>query len=195
MDFSLSRLPWYGQVGLFVALALVGIGIFYQFHVSPITEEMAIRQQRLATLRVDIAKASTTAARLNQLKNQLAAREVLLAELKSRLPERKDVADLLRRIQALAAQSNLTIRAFKPAPSVARQLHTEWPIALQLEGTYHRLGDFLDGVSKFPRIINVGDISIRAKDKPDSNSTIDIECIATAFVLLDGAKPAAGKAD
>jgi type IV pilus assembly protein PilO len=194
MDLSLNKLPWYGQVGLFVFLAAAGIGVFYQFYVAPTTEEMAAREQRLASLRADIAKGSTTAARLNQFKEQLAAREAQLEELKSRLPEQKDVADLLRRIQTLATQSNLTIRGFKPSPSVTKQLHAEWPIALQLDGTYHKLGEFLDRVSKFPRIINVGNITIRAKEKPELNSTIDIECIATTFVLLDGAKPAAAGA-
>jgi type IV pilus assembly protein PilO len=194
MDLSLNKLPWYGQVGLFVFLAAAGIGVFYQFYVAPTTEEMATREQRLASLRADIAKGSTTAARLNQFKEQLAAREAQLEELKSRLPEQKDVADLLRRIQTLATQSNLTIRGFKPSPSVTKQLHAEWPIALQLDGTYHKLGEFLDRVSKFPRIINVGNIIIRAKEKPELNSTIDIECIATTFVLLDGAKPAAAGA-
>jgi type IV pilus assembly protein PilO len=194
MDLSLNKLPWYGQVGLFVFLAAAGIGVFYQFYVAPTTEEMATREQRLASLRADIAKGSTTAARLNQFKEQLAAREAQLEELKSRLPEQKDVADLLRRIQTLATQSNLTIRGFKPSPSVTKQLHAEWPIALQLDGTYHKLGEFLDRVSKFPRIINVGNITIRAKEKPELNSTIDIECIATTFVLLDGAKPAAAGA-
>jgi type IV pilus assembly protein PilO len=194
MDLSLNKLPWYGQVGLFVFLAVAGIGVFYQFYVAPATAEMATREQRLSTLRADIAKGSTTAARLNQFKEQLAAREAQLEELKSRLPEQKDVADLLRRIQTLATQSNLTIRGFKPSPSVTKQLHAEWPIALQLDGTYHKLGEFLDRVSKFPRIINVGNITIRAKEKPELNSTIVIECIATTFVLLDGAKPAAAGA-
>ncbi len=38
-------------------------------------------------------------------------------------------------------------------------MHAEWPIALQLEGSYHNLGLFLDRVSKFPRIINIGNLT------------------------------------
>ena len=75
--------------------------------------------------------------------------------LQAVLPEEKDVADLLRRMQTLATQSNLTIRGFKPAPSVTKKMHAEWPISSQLDGTYHNLGLFFDRVSKFPRIINV----------------------------------------
>ena len=43
------------------------------------------------------------------------------------------------------------------------ELHAEWPIGLQLEGSYHDLGMFLERVSKFPRIINVGGIKINAR--------------------------------
>lgn len=192
MDLNLNKLPWYGQVGLFVALALAGVGVFYQFYVVPTMADMATRQQRLTALRVDITKGSTTANQLNQFRRQVAELESRLESLKAVLPEQKDVADLLRRIQTLATQSNLAIRGFKPAPSVTKQMHAEWPIALQLDGTYHNLGMFFDRVSKFSRIINISNIDIRAKDKPEPNSTITAECVATTFVLLEVKPGAAG---
>ena len=102
---------------------------------------------------------------MNQFRQQVAELEARLESLKAVLPEQKDVADLLRRIQTLATQSNLAIRGFKPAPSVTKQLHAEWPIALQLDGTYHNLAMFFDRVSKFSRIINVSNIAIRGERK------------------------------
>ena len=190
MDLKLDKLPWYGQVVIFVVLGLALIGGFYWFYAVPAQAEMVTREQRLAALRVDIAKGSATANQLNQFRQQVAELEGRLESLKAVLPEQKDVADLLRRIQTLATQSNLAIRGFKPAPSVTKQLHAEWPIALQLDGTYHNLAMFFDRVSKFSRIINVSSISIRAKEKPELNSTISVECMATTFVLLEtAAKP------
>jgi Tfp pilus assembly protein PilO len=195
MDLNLNKLPWYGQVGLFVVLALAGVGAFYYFYVMPADAEMATRRQRLDGLKVEIAKAQSTANQLNQFRQQVAELEGRLESLKAVLPEQKDVADLLRRIQTLATQSNLAIRGFKPAASVTKDLHAEWPIALQLDGTYHNLAMFFDRVSKFSRIINVSNISIRAKEKPEPNSTVTVECVATTFVLLDTKKPAAAKAN
>lgn len=194
MDLNLNKLPWYGQVGLFVALALAGAGVFYQFYVVPTTADMDARKQQLATLRADITKGSTTANQLNQFRQQVAELEARLESLKAVLPEQKDVADLLRRIQTLATQSNLAIRGFKPAPTVTKQLHAEWPIALQLDGTYHNLGMFFDRVSKFSRIINISSIDIRSKDKPEPNSTIAVGCVATTFVLLEPKPVAPGAA-
>jgi type IV pilus assembly protein PilO len=193
MDLKLDKLPWYGQLGLFVVLGLGLIGGFYWFYAVPAQEEMATRESKLAGIRVTIAKGAATANQLNQFRQQVAELEARLESLKAVLPEQKDVADLLRRIETLARQSNLAIHGFKPSPSVTKQLHAEWPIALQLDGTYHNLAMFFDRVSKFSRIINVSNITIRAKEKPDAASTISVECVATTFVLLESAKaPALG---
>ena len=93
----------------------------------------------------------------------MAELEARLESLKAVLPEQKDVADLLRRIQTLATAVEPRDPRFKPAPSVTKQLHAEWPIALQLDGTYHNLAMFFDRVSKFSRIINVSNIAIRGE--------------------------------
>ena len=194
IDLSLSKLPWYGQVVLFTVLGLAGVGAFYYLYVMPMQAEMAAREQRLAGLRADINKGMATATKLAEFRAQVADLEAQLERLRPVLPEQKDVADLLRRIQTLATQSNLSIKGFKPMATATKQLHVEWPIALQLDGTYHNLGMFFDRISKFSRIINVGNIDIRAKDKPDANSTMTAECTATTFVLLEQKAPAAAAA-
>ena len=50
---------------------------------------------------------------------------------------------------------------------------------------------FFDRVSKFPRIIHIGNIDIKGKDKQEPNSTITADFVATTFVLLEN-KPAGG---
>jgi type IV pilus assembly protein PilO len=109
------------------------------------------------------------------------------------LPEEKDAADLLRRMQTVAMQSNLAIKGFKPAPIVTQQLHAEWPIALELEGTYHNLAVFFDRVGKFTRIVNISGLAVTGQAKnATAGTTITATCVATTFVLLE--KPAASKA-
>jgi len=102
------------------------------------------------------------------------------------LPEQKDVADILRRLQTLATQSSLSIQRFTPQPTVQQTLYAEVPFRLQAEGTYHNLGAFFDRISKFPRIINISEISIRAANDAASGTTIVAECLATTFVLQEG---------
>ena len=70
-------------------------------------------------------------------------------------------------MQTVAAQSNMTIKGFKPAPTVTKQLHAEWPITLELEGTYHNLAIFFDRVGKFTRIVNISGLDVKGRDKPE----------------------------
>jgi len=189
MDISLTKLPWYAQIGAFVVLALAGAGGYYYYYEMPTREEMKAREQQLVALRADIKKGLDTARKLPEFKSQVADLEGRLANLRAVLPEEKDAADLLNRMQTVAAQSSLKIRSFKPNPPVTKQLHAEWPISLELEGTYHNLALFFDRVGKFTRIINISSVAIKGKDRPDQNGSITATCTATTFVLLEKPQP------
>jgi len=198
MDISLAKLPWYAQVGAFLVLAIAGVGVFVWYYELPFREDLDSRQTQLTALRNDIAKGQNTAKQLGQFRAEVDDLEARLGSLRAVLPEEKDAADLLRRMQTVATQSNLTIKSFKPAPPVTKQLHAEWPIELQLEGTYHNLAIFFDRVGKFTRIVNITGLDVHGKEPKDPNATIVAQCIATTFVLLDkpvppkpGATPAA----
>ena len=201
MDISLAKLPWYAQVGAFLVLAIAGVGVFVWYYELPFHEDLDARQTQLTALRNDIAKGQATAKQLGQFRAEVDDLEGRLGSLRAVLPEEKDAADLLRRMQTVATQSNLTIKSFKPSPPVTKQLHAEWPIELQLEGTYHNLAIFFDRVGKFTRIVNITGLDVHGKEPKDPNATIVAQCIATTFVLLDkpappkpGATPAAAPA-
>ena len=188
MEISLTKLPWYGQLVVFVLLAAAGVGTFYWYYELPQRTDMVVRQNQLKALRADILKGESTAKKLPEFQVAVNDLESRLTNLRAVLPEEKDVADLLRRMQTVAVQSNLTISSFKPAPVMMKQLHAEWPIGLELDGTYHNLATFFDRVGKFTRIVNISSVSMKGKDKPTPTSTISARCVATTFVLLD--KPA-----
>jgi len=185
MEISLTKLPWHAQVGAFALLAGIGIGAFYYYYETPVRADMTARMTQLVALKADIVKGHATELQLPQFRSQVMDLEGRLENLKSVLPEEKDAADLLRRLQTVASQSNLTIKTFKPSATVMKQLHAEWPIALELDGTYHNLALFFDRIGKFTRIVNVSALDIKGKDKPDRNSSITATCVATTFVLLD----------
>jgi type IV pilus assembly protein PilO len=200
MEMSLSKLPWYAQVGAFVALAVGACVAFYVYYEKPVKADMVGRQDQLKAIKADITKGLSTAKKLDEFRAEVDDLEEHLNNLKAVLPEEKDAADLLRSMQNVAMQSNLTIKGFKPSAPVTQELHAEWPIALELDGTYHNLAIFFDRVGKFTRIVNISGVQIQGKPKPAPNSTITAKCIATTFVLIDpnapppkakkGAKPA-----
>lgn len=191
MAISLSNLPWYGQIGAFVVVCGTGVWGFHNFYANEKLAELEGQRTRVATLRNDIDRGINTARRLPEFRGQVVDLERRLEALKSVLPDQRDAQDLLRRVHTLATQSNLTIRSFTPKTSVKRTLHEEWPIEMQLEGSYHDMGFFFDRIARFPRIINVGDLEIRARATQTAAATITARCTATTFVLVETPAPAA----
>jgi len=186
VDISISKLPWYGQLGAFVLLGAASIWGFYTYYVTDQQAEVKLKETHLAALKNDVNRGLATARRLNEFQGQVTDLEHRLESLRNVLPEQKDVADTLRRIQGLATQSNLSLLRFTPIGTKQQPLYLEVPYRIEAEGSYHNLGLFFDRVSKFPRIINIGDISISAKPRQDPSSTIIADCTATTFVLQEG---------
>ena len=51
MELSLTRLPWYGQLGAFVLLALGGVGAFVYYYEMPVRADFASREAQLESLK------------------------------------------------------------------------------------------------------------------------------------------------
>ena len=190
-NLSLAKLPWYGQIGVFVLLSLAGGAAFYYFYDMPAQVELDTQAKELSAIRGRISRGQAMARQLPEFRKEIFTLEARLEALKPILPDERDVGDLLRRVQTLATQSNLQILGFRPQAIATREMHAEWPISLQLEGNYHNLGLFLDRVSKFPRIINISNMTLSAKEPPSSTATVTISATATTFVFVEPPPPSA----
>jgi type IV pilus assembly protein PilO len=185
-SLAMNKLPWWGQLLVFVFVGAVIVGGYYYLVEWPEQATLDIRRAELAASQARIDRGMETARKLPEFRAQVGDLEAKLDSLKAILPEEKDVADLLRRIQTLASQSNLTIRHFRPQAITAKELHAEWPIELEVEGAYHNVGLFLDRVAKLPRIINVRAIEMTTSTpRPGSSATVRVKCTAMTFVLTD----------
>ena len=192
LDFG--KLPWHAQLGAMAVIALAGVGAFWYFYASPAQATLETKRAEVARLQLQIKNGLATAKRLPEFRREVTVLEAQLDRLRTVLPEEQDVADLLRRVQAMATQSNLKISGFTPAAVTRREMHAEWPIGLKLEGNYHDIGAFLERVSKFPRIINVGALHIAAREGQTALNTVTAECTAMTFVLVNDTPAGKGKA-
>ena len=193
MELSLSKLPWWGQLGAFVVVCGMAVYGFWNFYVVEAEADLALKQTHLTSLNTDITKGIATASRLGEFQSEVTSLEHRLDTLRNVLPEQKDVANVLRRLQGLAVQSNLTLLRFTPAAQKQLPLYAEVPYRLTAQGSFHNLGLFFDRVSKFPQIINVGDIAVTASPRQDPNFTIIADLTATTFVLQDAAGGRGGR--
>ena len=186
-DNPLTKLPLAGQLGVSAVIAALICGGFYYFWYSDALEKQRVKEARLATLQQDIRALEATANRLPEFQREVQALEARLETLKRILPPEKEMPDLMRRVQYLAAQSSLQIRKFNPAAVVTKDFYQEVPVSLDVEGTYHNLGAFLDRVSRMSRLVNMSDIKIKAQSAQTLNNTVAVTVVATTYVYMDNA--------
>ena len=112
--------------------------------------------------------------------------ELELDKLLRILPARRNTPDLLRRIRALAEQGDFNLKDFRPGVLIDKEFYSEWPISVDLDGTYHNLALLFDRVGRFSRIINIQDLTITALNPTKANPhTIAATFIAKTFVYKE----------
>jgi type IV pilus assembly protein PilO len=191
-DNQLTKLPLAGQLGVALVIAALICGGFYYFWYSDALEQQKTKEARLADLQKQIRALEATANKLPEFQREVQALEARLETLKRILPPEKEMPDLMRRVQYLAAQSSLQIRKFNPAPPVQKEFFQEIPVNLDLEGTYHNLGAFLDRISRMSRLVNMGEVKVKSQSQPTINNTIQASAVATTYVYQDTPPPGAG---
>jgi type IV pilus assembly protein PilO len=191
-DNALTKLSLNGQIGASLAAAAVVGGLFWYFYYSPAVEERDQKAAQLETLQKEIRALEVTANKLQEFQREVQLLEAKLETLKRILPPAKETPDLMRKVQALASQSNLGIKTFTPQAVVNKDFYQEWPIKVDVQGTYHNLALFFDRVSRLSRLVNVGELKIASIPNQTGSSTITASCVATTFVYVDTPPPAPG---
>jgi len=183
---ELQNLPWYGQLLVFLLVGAVLFGIFYFVVYSPAQDEIRSIVDQSLKLEEEIRKAEKSEAKLEKLKEEKDANEKILVELEGILPEKKEFAQHLRKIQAIASNARLKTSTFNFNKEVARDYYMEWPIAISLEGNYHNLGIFFDQVSRLKKIFTIDKLKITPLKSLSYDYTIQASFIAMTYIYREG---------
>jgi type IV pilus assembly protein PilO len=188
-DNPLSKMSALAQMAVGLVLAALTVGGFWYFWYSDKAKEAAQKETDLAKLEADVQALQVTANKLPEFRREVQVLEASLETLKQYLPPERETPDLMRKVQALAQQSNLSIKKFNPATPVNKDFYQEVPISVSLEGSYHNLGLFLDRISRLRRIVNVGNLQLRAATRQTVLTTITINGTATTYIYKEPVEP------
>ncbi|HQN19332.1 MAG TPA: type 4a pilus biogenesis protein PilO [Syntrophobacteraceae bacterium] len=189
MEEKISSLTPQQRILLFVGTILFLGAAFYFFQYKPQSEATAKLQAALSEQQKRLATLKQAQAKLPALQKELSEAEEEFARLSSLFPDQKEIPALLDSVSQLGAQVGLENILFQPQPERAHEFYAAIPIRLNLLGTYHRLGTFLDSMSKLNRILRVENINmIRQK----GGSLLQVDCNIITYRFLE--KPPEGQA-
>lgn len=183
VETGLEGKPWYVAAAVAMALAGMIAGGVYWFKIKEMRLEYETKQGTLTGLQQKITEGRAAKARLPQFEEEVARLELELEKLLRILPPRRNTEDLLRRIRTLTEKGDFDLLRFQPQAFRVNDFYSEWPIKIELEGTYHNLALFFDRIGRFSRIINIDVLTISAiKSKRSPHHTIKAAFTAKTFL-------------
>lgn len=182
MALDLNEKPWY--VALIIGLIL-GVAVFVAAHMYVFKDmklDIERLEQEIFDLEREIEKGRQAKADLPKLEEDIREYELELDRLTKILPTRKETPVLIKRLKQLIERGFLRFQRFTPGSFEERDYYFEWPIAVELDGTYHELGLFFDRLSSFSRIINVDELKISPSRSKDGPYTIHASFTQRTFI-------------
>src|SRR5690348_15218458 len=173
------------KLGIAIAIALVLAVIDWQYWYGPkgeelgqLREQLATQQEQLETKRLKVNAREDEAKRIRDLQADVKRAE-------ARLPEGREIADLLSNIAASARAVGLDLTLFRQKPETYSDFYADVPVQMEMRGTYHELAAFMDRVKRLDRIVNVSDIALKKPRIEGEVVVLDASCTATTFRFLD----------
>ena len=180
-----TKLPKNQQYGVVAFLVIaISVGFWYFWYDGKKVELEGLTKQ-LADLNAQIVELNAVRAQMPALEKEVEQLSLRLDQLKRILPPAKETPDLMKRLQALAAQSNLKIKSFTPGATNQKEFYLEWPIEIQIDGTYPNLATFFDRVGRLPRIVNIGNLRASTAQKQSFTQTLAAQYTATTYVYSE----------
>ncbi|MFQ5668911.1 MAG: type 4a pilus biogenesis protein PilO [Acidobacteriota bacterium] len=185
---NLRNLPFWGQMVVTVVLGLCIILVGYKVwpNFTVMKAQVETRQTQLADLEREVRQGQAIEAKLPEFEREIAALQMKLDNLLLILPTEPEAGELLRWVKNLADQSNLDLKVWAPGALKKVDFYKEYPVGMNIEGTYHNLGMFFDRISKYSRIINVSNVDLAKLGHFDPRKTIKSSFTATTFVYDEG---------
>ena len=189
LDDILER-PTGQKVGALVGLVLAVVVLDWQYWYGPNQADLADLNAQVAQKRADLdMRRSKTNAR-GEFERDLRDLNAELKRAQARLPDQREIADLLSSVAASGRSAGLEIVLFRQKPEVYHDFYADVPVEMQMRGTYHDLALFLDRVKRLDRIVNVSDINMKKPRIEGDRMMLDAACTATTFRFLDEAERA-----
>lgn len=194
METGLEGKPWY--MGLAIGLVIGAVALFaaYKGKFEGMQAEIVRQESKLRDLQEQISRGEAAKAQLPEFRERVRRLELDLEKLLRILPNRRNVHEFLRQVVALAEREDFALTQFSPQQEIEHEFFSEWPIRVNVSGTYHNLARFFDRMSRFSRIVNVDELNITSLNNSE-RQTIKANFVAKTFVYKESvppAEPAAG---
>ncbi len=178
---QIAKLPSGVRIGIIAAIAvLMGIGYYVGVYQDASDLLTRLRTQELELQR-KLSEVRSVAANIDAFEVEIADLQKQLKIALRQLPNKQELEVLLTDISNVGKTAGIEIKSFVRKEELVHGFYAEVPIELEIEGEYHNLARFFDLVSRLPRIVNMGALSIKVERESLEATRLRINGTATTF--------------
>jgi type IV pilus assembly protein PilO len=178
---KLTKLPKAARVGILAAIGVAFIAGYYFLFYEDKAEELRQLHTQELELQRKLSEVRSVAANIAAFEAEIADLEIKLKTALRQLPNEKQLEVLLTDISNLDKTAGIEIKSFKRNGEVLHDFYAEVPIEIALEGEFHDIAQFFDLMSKLPRIVNMGSLSIGVVRESEAATVLSVKGTATTF--------------
>lgn len=173
--------------GFFFAVVLaVPIASFFLVF-KPQNVEIARAKKEIEHKRAMLYKLRQATAQTEDLARANAQIRDSILAIEARLPNNKEIDNILRQVAELAQQNGLKIPTFKKAEKpLAAGLAMEQPLDVEITGDFDGFYQFLLQLEQLPRITRIPTMEITRSNDVDGN--MKAKCVLSIYYQRDGSE-------
>jgi type IV pilus assembly protein PilO len=188
MTKNFSDLPPAAQVAIPVALpALLAFAVFW-FYVSPMSRKRSELEAGVKSLHEQNLKGKAFEQQRAQYVSRIAVLRTELEAARSAVPDEENTGGLVNLINDTGVQTGVHVRSLAADPLVERDLYTEAPFKLRVDGTYYAIVEFFDRLMRGQRLLSVSNLALGSPARGSlgsytvsPNETVGANCLVTSY--------------
>lgn len=168
---------------IILVMGLVGAAWYFLFYGE--LEAALVKEQRKTPKLVEtLNEEKEIEKNLKKYQEEIEKLRKSRDEMRGRLPENAEIADLLQQIHSQAKIVGLEIARFERGDDEVETMYARIPVKMTLRGTFHQVATFFYYMGKLTRIVNVENIELTALDRREGEDRIQAVCNATTFMYV-----------
>jgi type IV pilus assembly protein PilO len=172
---------------ILVAVALLA-GLFVYYVYIPMLDEKATAEENMTKARQKVEEGRLKVRKLDEL---VQANQKLDQDLKSAqvlLPTNEQLTGLLDSMNNLVKDSGLKLNDWKRVKSVtdSSKLYTQTVISVNVHGSYHELGKFMEQLDDMARLVTVSNLDMSSAKLSGYKMDIPIKFTLIAYSAAGG---------
>jgi type IV pilus assembly protein PilO len=160
--------------------------VAYLFYFRPRQSQLRVIRSERISIESQVDDLRAKKRQLDKINAEIETLNQAMAELETVMPRKREQSEILRNFQQMAYDQQLDLIRFGGNEREAvKEFYSEWPIPIEVAGTYHNLGRFFDRILHFPRIFIIDEFGIKTASGQSEGTTISAQFTAKTFFLLE----------